>query len=281
MNTFPLLLEIEDFLSYLNQSQGNIDCPIRIIDLSRESIHQQIHIANAIPLSAKKLVRQFDEATGLLPLEHDLQALMLELNISPHHWVIVYDDEGGGWASRLMWTLHCVGFHRVSVLNGGIHACLANGVALTSQSTHLVASEQIYQVDCSQIQHYRIEYDELLQKVHQQNTQLWDCRSLEEFNGEKRMARRAGHIPHAIHFDWLNLFDKNNHFKMKSLNTIATQLEQKGLNLSQPLIVYCQSHHRSSLAYLVARLLNCSVRAYDGAWSEWGNQSHSLIELGS
>lgn len=281
MPHFPLLIE-PDALK-VQFEQGYISPQsIRIVDLSRDSIYQQLHLPDAIHLSPKQLVQQIDEITGLLPSAEVLQQLMYQLNISPQHWVIVYDDEGGAWASRLLWTLHCVGFEQVSLLNGGIHACIAHDLPLTSEEVILEKVDNIYQIDLSHLHSIRIEYQMLLEQVQstQSVIQLWDCRSIEEFTGEKRMARRAGHIPKAIHLDWLALFDKQNHFKLYTLHELQEKLTQAGLDLTQPLVVYCQSHHRSSLAYLVARLLKCSVRAYDGAWSEWGNRSDSLIVSG-
>lgn len=278
MQTFPLLLEAEDLALYFEREQID-EQHIRFVDLSRESVYRQIHLPNAVHLSAKRLVRQVDEITGLLPLADELQALIADLAISPQHWVIAYDDEGGGWASRLIWTLHCLGFERVSLLNGGIHACLAAQLPVTSDLPTLAPASELLPIHLTG--QYRIEYDELLAKVQQGNVQLWDCRSKEEFIGEKRMARRAGHIPEAVNYDWLNLFDKQQQYRLYPLAYIRQQLEQQGLDLNQPLVVYCQSHHRSSLAYMVARLLGVDVRAYDGAWSEWGNQSNSLIELGT
>lgn len=282
---FPLLIEPEDLKAQFEQGLISPQ-QVRIVDLSRESIYQQVHLPNAIHISPKQLVQHNDEITGLLPSANALQQLISQLNLSSQHWVMVYDDEGGAWASRLLWTLHCVGFERVSLINGGIYACIANDLALTSEMSRLQAVDELYQIDLSQLKQVRIAYDELLallQDTSQDRSsavQIWDCRSIEEFIGEKRMARRAGHMPTAVHLDWLALFDKQNQFKLYPLNELQQKLTQAGLDLTQPLVVYCQSHHRSSLAYFVARLLQCSVRAYDGAWSEWGNRSDSLIVSG-
>ena len=39
------------------------------------------------------------------------------------------------------------------------------------------------------------------------------------------------------------------------------------------IITHCQSHHRSGLSYMAARLLGFpNVRAYHGSWAEWGNR---------
>ena len=73
------------------------------------------------------------KATGVLPDEAGLQALIEKLNISPNHHVVVYDDEGGAWAGRLIWNLHCLGFTRTSLINGGIHAWLGAGLPTTAE----------------------------------------------------------------------------------------------------------------------------------------------------
>lgn len=270
----PLLIEVEQ-LNDLNHQH------IRWVDLSRANVYRQLHLPHAIAVSPKDLVRTDGETTGLLPEQAGLHKLIEQLQLSPQHHVIAYDDEGGGWASRLLWTLHCMGFHQTSLLNGGLHACLAHGLEMTSQVILPEAVEERFQLDTTSSTQYRIQFDELLSQVTQQNVQLWDCRSREEFIGEKRTARRAGHIPNAIHYDWLNLFNPQQQFKLYPLEQIKANLQQQGFDLNRPVVVYCQSHHRSSLAYVVARLLNWQVRAYDGAWSEWGNHSQSLIETGT
>ena len=69
---------------------------------------------------------------GVLPDLAGLQALIEKLNITPQHHVVVYDDEGGAWAGRLIWNLHCLGFERTSLINGGIHAWLGAALPTTA-----------------------------------------------------------------------------------------------------------------------------------------------------
>ena len=48
---------------------------------------------------------------------------------------------------------------------------------------------------------------------------------------------------------------------------------------SHTLVVYCQSHRRSSLMFSVLKHLGFTdVRGYPGAWSDWGNRDDLPIE---
>lgn len=271
---FGLLIEAEQIVPFLGHEL------LRIVDLSRSSVYEQLHIPHAIHLKPQFLVRQEEQASGLLPDEAGLNALIEYLNISPDHHVVVYDDEGGAWAGRLIWNLHCLGFKNVSLLNGGIHAWLGAGYPTSSEVEDLAKVEPLVQVNLDKIEQYRIEYSQLLEKVKQQSIQLWDCRTDDEYTGQRLAARRGGHIPNAIHFEWSSAINRQNHLKLHPLERTQQRLEQLGFQLDQPVVVYCQSHHRSGLAYIVGRLLGWNIQAYDGAWSEWGNRLDSPIITG-
>lgn len=271
---FGLLIEAEQIVPFLGHEL------LRIVDLSRSSVYEQLHIPHAIHLKPQFLVRQEEQASGLLPDEAGLNALIEYLNISPDHHVVVYDDEGGAWAGRLIWNLHCLGFKNVSLLNGGIHAWLGAGYPTSSEVEDLAKVEPLVQVNLDKIEQYRIEYSQLLEKVNQQSIQLWDCRTDDEYTGQRLAARRGGHIPNAIHFEWSSAINRQNHLKLHPLERTQQRLEQLGFQLDQPVVVYCQSHHRSGLAYIVGRLLGWNIQAYDGAWSEWGNRLDSPIITG-
>ena len=271
---FGLLIEAEQLVPFLGHEK------LRIVDLSRDSVHEQLHIPHALHVKPHLLVRQEEQASGLLPDDAALQTFIEYLNISPEHHVVVYDDEGGAWAGRLIWNLHCLGFYNTSLLNGGIHAWLAAGYPTSADNEKLTKVESLFNPNLKNIDQYRIQYFELLEKVQQQNIQLWDCRTEEEYTGQRLAARRGGHIPNAIHFEWSTAINRQNHLKLHPLERTQQRLEQLGFQLDQPVVVYCQSHHRSGLAYILGRLLDWNVQAYDGAWSEWGNRLDSPIITG-
>ena len=271
---FGLLIEAEQLVPFLGHEK------LRIVDLSRNSVYEQLHIPHALHVKPRLLVRQEEQASGLLPDDAALQTFIEYLNISPEHHVVVYDDEGGAWAGRLIWNLHCLGFYNTSLLNGGIHAWLAAGYPTSADNEKLTKVESLFNPNLNNIDQYRIQYSELLEKVQQQNIQLWDCRTEEEYTGQRLAARRNGHIPNAIHFEWSTAINRQNHLKLHPLERTQQRLEQLGFQLDQPVVVYCQSHHRSGLAYILGRLLDWNVQAYDGAWSEWGNRLDSPIITG-
>ena len=93
-----------------------------------------------------------------------------------------------------------------------------------------------------------------------------------------REAWRAGHIPGALHLDWLKLMDPDNGLSL--VKNIDELLHSNGITKEKDIIAHCQTHHRSGLAYMAARLLGYKrIRAYHGSWSEWGNRSDTPVEL--
>jgi thiosulfate/3-mercaptopyruvate sulfurtransferase len=276
MTAFPfdLLIEAEDLVPHLGNEK------LRIVDLSRASVYAQLHIPHAIHLKPKLLVRQEETAMGLFPELEQLEELIRYLNISPEHHVVAYDDEGGAWAGRLLWNLHCIGFENTSLLNGGIHAWLGAGLPTSSDQENFETVENLVQIDLSKKDQFHIDYDALRSQVEQGQIQVWDCRTEDEYTGLRLAARRGGHIPGARHFEWSTALNRENHLKLHPLQRTEQRLEQLGFDLKQPVVVYCQSHHRSGLAYMLGRLLGWQIQAYDGAWSEWGNRLDSPIATG-
>lgn len=208
---FGLLIEAEQLAEHLGNEK------IRIVDLTRNSVFEQLHVPHAIHLSPKWLVRKDEdaEAAGLLPDQSGLEELIKYLNIGPDHHVVAYDDEGGAWAGRLIWNLHCIGFHNTSLLNGGIHAWLGSNFPTSSEVENFEAVSPLFKFQLDKIEQPRIDYLNLLKQVQDKNVQVWDCRTAEEYTGERLAARRGGHIPSARHFEWSTALNRQNHLKLQ------------------------------------------------------------------
>ena len=247
---------------------------VLIVDVRSAKQYNQGHIPSATQLSPAKLVCAQPPIAGKLPPAVELQALSAALGLTPDTLVVAYDAEGGGWAGRLIWTLDIIGHYRSAYLNGGLQAWLGSGLALsTDQSLPRVASDYPIRL---QPQH-RIELTELQATLA--DLTIWDVRTVAEYCGDKTTAWRNGHMPGAIHLEWLTLMDHNNHLRLRP--DLKALLVKHGLTADKPIVTHCHSHHRSGLSYLAGRLLGyLNIRAYDGSWSEWGNQKNTPVVTG-
>jgi thiosulfate/3-mercaptopyruvate sulfurtransferase len=118
----------------------------------------------------------------------------------------------------------------------------------------------------------RASIDAVLAAIDDPEQQIWDVRSAEEHQGLRSGSARAGHIPGAVNLDWLLL--KNPDDQQRLQPDMSEFLKSHGVDLTKRVITHCQTHHRSGLSYMVARLLGSTdIRAYDGSWSEWGNRN--------
>ncbi len=105
---------------------------------------------------------------------------------------------------------------------------------------------------------------------------IWDVRSREEYLGTRRAAARAGHVPGALHLDWMDLKDSGHALRL--IDNLPQTLASHGIDGTRPIITHCQTHHRSGLSYMIGRLLGFSdIRAYHGSWSEWGNRDDTPV----
>ncbi len=250
------------------------DSNLLLLQVTSAEVFQQAHIPGALLVTPAQLVCGVPPATGKLPELKDLQQLFSGLGYTPQRNIVVYDDEGGGWAGRLAWTLDVIGHRRWCYLNGGLHAWYAAGLPLAAGAAEPPApTEPALSIDTAPI----AELEDVLDAVSTQDQVIWDVRSQEEYLGQRQAAARSGHIPGAVNLDWMLLKDPSRQLRLTE--NIAMQLNAIGINGERAVITHCQTHHRSGLSYMLGRLLGLDIRAYHGSWSEWGNRQDTPIEV--
>ncbi|MBK1725781.1 sulfurtransferase [Halorhodospira neutriphila] len=249
-----------------------------LVDLGDEARHRQAHLPGAVHLPFAALNRAEPPASGLVPDEAALAEALGGVGIDDGVEVVAYDSEGGGRASRLLWTLDLLGHPRHALLNGGLHAWLEAEGATESGAVAPQPRDYPARLRCPE---YLAERQWLLERLDDPGVVLIDARSQAEYTGEDVRAQRGGHIPGAVHLDWRALMDADGAPALRPEAQLRELLEARGVTPEHEVVVHCQTHHRSSLTYVVLRHLGFPrVRGYAGSWSEWGNDPALPVRAG-
>tara|TARA_R110001599_G_scaffold10418_2_gene51449 strand:+ start:5119 stop:5946 length:828 start_codon:yes stop_codon:yes gene_type:complete len=270
-NLPPLLLEPDVLQHILSTKQAD---NFLLVDLGSEERFSQAHLPNA-RLILPSETQAGPPIPGLSPSDAQLTQLLQRIGLTEDSHVVVYDDEGGGWAGRFIWLLDEIGHSKYSYLNGGIHAWAAAGFPV---ETGLISHPKS-QIIVKNHSKNTLTADDLIKALKTNPPQIWDARSPKEYRGETINAAKGGHIPGALNYEWTQAMDQSQNLRLKPLEQILKELQALGMSADKDTVTHCQSHHRSGLTYLLAKLLNFkSIKAYAGSWGEWGNRLDTPIE---
>ncbi len=258
----PLIIEPEQLEERLGAHE------MLIVDLCKPEVYARSHIPGAVHLEYRYLVAPQPPAMGQIPSEAQLTEVLSALGLSEDTSVVAYDDEGGGRAARLLWTLDSVGHSRGSLLNGGLHAWMAENRPLDNELITPVRKQYRVTIHGDAI----ADKAYILAHLDDASVQLVDTRSPAEYHGQQQRAARAGHIPGAVNFDWVNAMDPTRNLRLRTQDELRVSLTNLGVVPNKEIVTYCHTHHRSAHTYVTLKSLGYQrVRGYPGSWSEWGN----------
>jgi len=268
MENFSVIIEPDELDPVVGKKE------LLIVDLCSPEVYERYHIPGSIHLDYSRIVASRSPVTGLLPPEEELSTLFSSIGLTPERHVVAYDDEGGGRASRFLWTLMVLGHTRLSLLNGGLVAWANEGHELDREPVDVVASDYRAAIGSE----FVANRDYILSRLEKDDLCLVDARSPDEFWGIDIRADRGGHIPGAVNLDWSEIMDRTNNLRLLSDFELAERFYDVGALPEKEIIVYCQTHHRSSLTFIALKKLGYpKVKGYPGAWSDWGNSGETPV----
>ncbi len=227
-----------------------------LVHVGERAGYERAHLPGARLVEPRELVSGQPPAPGGLPDQARLEGVFSALGYTPDRPIVVYDDEGGGWAGRFVWILDVIGHCRWRYLDGGLTAWAAAGLPLAAGAPPAALPGHVsLHLDLSPV----ADVDDVLAAIGDREQLIWDVRSPAEYRGEKSGSRRAGHIPGAVNLDWMELKDPARALRLVS--DLRERMEARGITPDKRIITHCQTHHRSGLSYLAARLLGYPQRA--------------------
>ncbi|MDD9810888.1 MAG: sulfurtransferase [Gammaproteobacteria bacterium] len=265
----PTVIEAADLAARLPDDE------LLIVDVGAAETYRKAHLPGAVHLDYARLILGRPPAPGLMPPPAQLEAALRGIGLAANKHVIAYDDSGNGRASRLLWTLEALGHAKFSLLNGGLIAWLGEGCATETTVNEAAPGDFTARPNPAVVADKQF----VLAALDDHRFQLLDARTPEEYHGLKSPSARSGRIPGAVNLNWLDTIDRDHHLRYKPAAELEAMLAERGISRDKEIITYCQTHHRSSHAFMLLRHLGFDkVRGYPGSWSEWGNAIDLPIE---
>ena len=238
-----------------------------IVDMQPAEAYAAQHVQGAVNITQEDIVINVP-VQNMLTSKNKIQKLLSAKGITADDTLVVYDDNRMN-AARFFWTMLMYSNQNVLVVDGGLAAIRAAGVALTDAVPEVVPTE--YVAGEKDVRWLATAEDVLAQlNEPDPNTVLLDVRTEAEY-------LQSGKIPSSILWDYANLFYKDGTFK-DTQTTRITFLDLK-IRPENQTILYCQTSMRAAAVFL--RLYDAGYRnlkIYDGAYLEWSSNPNNPID---
>lgn len=210
------------------------DPKVRVIDCAALEAYRRAHIPGAVGLPVHIYIKDPTDDTYVMQPQQ-FKELMERLGVSDDTTVVTYDDNNALVATRLWWVLSYYGHTNAKVLNGGWHRWLTEGRPITFHQTHTEPGSFTPRTNES----LGCTVDDLKARVGNSSTAILDVRTDEEWLGTNdRGNKRAGHVPGAVHLEWLNFVNRDDTRTFKTAAELRALLREVGVNPEQEVVTY-------------------------------------------
>ena len=250
------------------------DPKLRIVDCDVADQYRRAHITGAVYFKGERFFKNPEEKRFIMSPEQFKEA-MESLGIGDDSRVVAYDASGSLNAARMWWCLNYYGHSQVKVMNGGWNLWLEEGRSVTMAEPEIAAASFTPRVDEALLA--SAEY--IIEAINNPDIVLLDVRSDGEWEGTNdRGNKRAGHMPGAVHIEWLNNITTDELRTLKSPQDLTTMFETAGVTSDKEIVTICQGGIRASQAAMTLKLLGYPrVRNYDGSFLDWGTREDTPL----
>lgn len=255
-----------------------IDCRFSLQNPTQgKDLYLSGHIPGAVYMDLNQdLSGEVKEHGGRHPLPdvHTFKETIQQAGISNSTIVVVYDSGDGAFAARCWWLLRYHGHENVYVLNGGFKEWEAQDLPVEAD----IPQPEKGNFTVNLREDWIAEVEDVKEIVNGKTTSiLIDSRSYDRYIGQSEpIDRVAGHIPGAIHRDWMDGLSEGFFLKDEEQANRFADWEK-----DRPIVVYCGSGVTATpnvIALHQAGFTN--VKLYPGSYSDWVSYDENEIELG-
>jgi len=254
-------IELPGLVISIDWLAAHIDHPaLHLLDIRAADAYAEGHIPGAAHLELPEITGIRDGVPGMLIPATDFAERMTEAGLDGTKAVVIYDDNWGMAAARVLWALARFGFTNAAVLDGGWDRWQEQErPQVTTKATAASATFPIKPID-----NELAERSWLLEQNNRDDLIVLDTRTPREF--------AQGHLPNAINWDWMNAVPDGAWELMRDAEELRAEFAQMGVTPEKEVVTYCRSGVRAAHTYLVLRALGFPrVRNYDGSWLEWSH----------
>jgi thiosulfate/3-mercaptopyruvate sulfurtransferase len=257
---FPLVVDL-DWLA--NEANGP---DLRVLDVSPLHVWRSAHIDSAEHAWWRDTVDPNYPVFGAVLTQGDeeshRQQVLDSLGLSAGDRVVVYDNEQGFRAARLVWFLRFLGFSQAALLNAGVGEWQQRSFSIESASTSSGAPV----VDPQQ--GFYLVTQQVVDRLGTPGFQLVDIRTDDERADDLSGAMPLGQIPDSIRVPWSMFVDGSGHLLPR--DRVVALTTSAGLDPARPTVLYGSFGVDTALSWLAFSNAGFTdLQTYDRGWAEW------------
>lgn len=219
------------------------------------------HLKGSVSFPLRKLLL---DPQGVLLSAEGLAASLGSVGLGDGETPVIYDGYDGRNGAMLAWALEYLGRTDVHLMDSFFEKWVAEKREIFYRPIKPAPKRFTAQVNPK----VRATLGEVSSGS---GLKLLDTRSRDEYTGKESPGGRPGHIPGALHINWLDFVDGKDGLVLSD-EKLSQLLDAAHIGRRDRVVSYCHSGIRAALGYVALKKLGYDVRLYDGSYAEWASK---------